>query len=59
MDNNKLFNDIALEAQAAQILVMDIHDGTVSIKELKIVSRKLERHMDNIMAAAAYRKSEK
>ena len=59
MDNNKLFNDIALEAQAAQILVMDIHDGTVPIKELKIVSKKIERHMDNIMAAAAYRELEK
>ena len=59
MDNNKLFNDIASEAQLAQILIMDIHDGTVPIKELKIVSKKLEKHMDNIMAAAAYRELEK
>ena len=57
MDNTKLFNDIFLEAQAAQILLMDIHDGTVPIKELKIVSKKLERHIENIMAATAYRES--
>ena len=59
MDNNKLFNDIALEAQLAQTLIMDIHDGTVPVKELKIVSRKLQRHMENIMAATAYRNPEK
>ena len=59
MDNNKLFNDIALEAQLAQTLIMDIHDGTVPVKELKIVSRKLQRHMESIMAATAYRNPEK
>ena len=55
MDNEKLFNDIFMEAHAAQILAEKIRDGSVPLKEIKATSQQIQNHMENIMAAKAYR----
>ena len=56
MNDQKLFNDIFLEAQAAKIRLADVLKGD---EPLKKIVKELEDHMIKIMDTYPYRETDK
>ena len=54
MGNEKLFNDIYLEAEAAKIRIKDALTGNEPLKD---IVNDISKFMSNIMSACPYRES--
>ena len=55
MNNQKLFNDIYLEAEAAKIRIKDALTGD---EPLKKICKDIDKYMVNIMSTCPYRESD-
>ena len=54
MDNEKLFKDISLEAQAALVIVSGLSDGTMPLNKLREASQKVQNHIEHILNVCPY-----